>query len=418
MVKPKTEYDCFDIPIVQISVNKEVAKMATKRLNGEGSWGTKTISGKKYVRFRKIYDGKAKEFYGKNQSDVKKKIKSYEKALKISKDDDIRKQSIGSYMLDWLNNVRVNKVAPNTFTTDYKTYHCYIENSDFAKLQIGCITSDSFQLYMDGLTEKYARNTYKKIYLLYKLTYRYACKHGAVNINPCLDTELPTEKTTKIKRKRYPLLSVEDIESIYNEAFRMNTDDCHITGPTGTRVYSVNILGIPLILYTGVRSSELTAIQWKHVDFENKRLSILQAWQCETDPLTGKQKDVLGEPKYGSVRIIPLADKAITILNEIKRLSTHTDPDDFVITCKAHSLYKPFQRMLKRCDCSVDQYSLHWARHAFGSMLLTQHIDLKTISMLMGHRDIKTTANVYLDVSPQLATEAIDAVNFLNKLNS
>lgn len=37
MVKPKTEYDCFDIPIVQISVNKEVVKMATKRLNGEGS---------------------------------------------------------------------------------------------------------------------------------------------------------------------------------------------------------------------------------------------------------------------------------------------------------------------------------------------------------------------------------------------
>lgn len=58
MVKPKTEYDCFDIPIVQISVNKEVVKMATKRLNGEGSWGTKTISGKKYVRFRKIYDGR------------------------------------------------------------------------------------------------------------------------------------------------------------------------------------------------------------------------------------------------------------------------------------------------------------------------------------------------------------------------
>lgn len=48
-------------------------------------------------------------------------------------------------------------------TTDYKTYHCYIENSDFAKLQIGCITSDNFQLYMDGLTEKYARNTYKKM---------------------------------------------------------------------------------------------------------------------------------------------------------------------------------------------------------------------------------------------------------------
>lgn len=117
-----------------------------RRLKGEGSWGTKTVSGKTYVRYRKVYNGETKEFYGPTKAKVKEKIKKFEKSLGISNHDDIRKQSIGSYMLDWLNNVRVNKVAPNTFTTDYKTYHCYIENSDFAKLQIGCIRCFIIQL--------------------------------------------------------------------------------------------------------------------------------------------------------------------------------------------------------------------------------------------------------------------------------
>lgn len=39
--------------------------MSTNRcLKGEGSWGTKTVSGKTYVRYRKVYNGETKEFYG------------------------------------------------------------------------------------------------------------------------------------------------------------------------------------------------------------------------------------------------------------------------------------------------------------------------------------------------------------------
>lgn len=33
-----------------------------RRLKGEGSWGTKTVSGKTYVRYRKVYMEKLKSF--------------------------------------------------------------------------------------------------------------------------------------------------------------------------------------------------------------------------------------------------------------------------------------------------------------------------------------------------------------------
>ena len=46
--------------------------MSTNRcLKGEGSWGTKTVFGKTYVRYRKVYNGETKEFYGPTKAKVK-----------------------------------------------------------------------------------------------------------------------------------------------------------------------------------------------------------------------------------------------------------------------------------------------------------------------------------------------------------
>ena len=70
--------------------------------------------------------------------------------------------------------------------------------------------------------------------------------------------------------------------------------------------------------------------------------------------------------------------------------------------------------MLTRAGCKVEDCGLHAIRHSFGSMLLSQHVDLKTISVLLGHKDIQTTANIYLDVSDDLA---INSVELLNKIN-
>ena len=71
--------------------------------------------------------------------------------------------------------------------------------------------------------------------------------------------------------------------------------------------------------------------------------------------------------------------------------------------------------MLLRAGCEVEHCGLHAIRHTFGSMLLKQRVDLKTISVLLGHKDIQTTANIYLDVSDELA---VNSVELLNKINN
>ena len=49
-----------------------------KRMNGEGSWGTKMIKGKKYYRYSKTYPEGRKDFYGKTKKEVDEKVIKYE----------------------------------------------------------------------------------------------------------------------------------------------------------------------------------------------------------------------------------------------------------------------------------------------------------------------------------------------------
>ena len=68
--------------------------------------------------------------------------------------------------------------------------------------------------------------------------------------------------------------------------------------------------------------------------------------------------------------------------------------------------------MLVRGNCDVQKCGLHTLRHSFGSYLVSQGVDIATVSKLMGHKDITTTYNVYIHVLQQ---QQIDAINVFDK---
>lgn len=386
-----------------------------KRKNGEGTWGEQNIKGIKYKRFRKVYNGKQKNFYGKTVAEVKRKVLEYENSNMINSDDNIIKKPIQEYMDRWLNNIRLYEISERTFLTNKKTYKNYILNTNLGMMQIGNITTKDIQSTINEMANKYSRSTISKTLYLYNLCYNYAVAVGDLASNPCTYVTLPKESAVASKKKEVAFLDIDDIEKLYHEADRLNEKGSIINGSEGKRVYSENAYAIPLILYTGMRSGECTALQWKHVDFENKMISIVQAHSKALDE-NGKEIQIIKTPKTKkSIREIPISNRCIEILKKIQKLRKHCNPDDFVITCKASNLTRTLYAMLKRADCSVQKCGLHALRHSYGSMLLSNGIDIKTISELMGHTDISTTANIYVNVSKKLA---IDSVSVLDKLNN
>ena len=387
--------------------------MAGKRKKGEGSWGKKTINGIEYQRYRKIYNGIIKEFYGRTVKEVKEKIKEFEERNMYVKRTDIQKQTFGEYLENWFKNVRVYEVESSTYLRNEQTINYHIKDSSLYNAQMVNVDFELCQSLINKLSEKYSRSTISKVYVILNMCFNHALAKGHIGENPMMKVKMPKESSLVTKKKEAKWLSSNDVEKIVLEAERVNTREFRIKGKVGERVYGANAYYVILIIYTGLRIGELMALTWNDIDLKNKTLSVNKS--RAKGKIDGKTILYIKDPKSESgTRIIPLSDRAIYALQKIKECSS-SDSDLVVSNTSSESnITRTINRMLFRAGCETEKCGLHALRHTFGSLLLEKGIDLKTISYLLGHSDITVTANIYLHVTRE---QAVNSIEVLNKVN-
>ena len=387
--------------------------MAGRRKKGEGSWSKKTIKGIEYHRYRKLYNGAYKEFYGSTVKEVKEKIQEFESSNMYIKKNDIRKQTFGEYLENWFKNVRVYEVESSTYLRNEQTINYHIKDSSLYNAQMVNIDFGLCQDLINKLSEKYSRSTISKVYVILNMCFNHALNKGHIGENPMMKVKMPKESSLVTKKKEAKWLSSNDVEKLVLEAERVNTREFRIKGKVGERVYGVNAYYVILIIYTGLRIGELMALTWNDIDFKNKTLSVNKS--RAKGKIDGKTALYIKDPKSESgTRIIPLSDRAIYALQKIKECSTY-DSDLIVSNTSSESnITRTINRMLFRAGCETEKCGLHALRHTFGSLLLEKGVDLKTISYLLGHSDITVTANIYLHITRE---KAINSIEVLNKVN-
>ena len=387
--------------------------MATRRKKGEGSWSKKIIKGIEYQRYRKLYNGTYKEFYGRTVKEVKEKIQEFESRNMYIKKSDIRKQTFGEYLENWFKNVRVYEVESSTYLRNEQTINYHIKDSSLYNAQMVNIDFELCQSLINKLSEKYSRSTISKVYVILNMCFNHALTKGHIGENPMMKVKMPKESSLVTKKKEAKWLSSNDVEKIVLEAERVNTREFRIKGKVGERVYGVNAYYVILIIYTGLRIGELMALTWNDIDLKNKTLSVNKS--RAKGKIDGKTILYIKDPKSESgTRIIPLSDRAIYALQKIKECSS-SDSDLVVSNTSSESnITRTINRMLFRAGCETEKCGLHALRHTFGSLLLEKGIDLKTISYLLGHSDITVTANIYLHVTRE---QAVNSIEVLNKVN-
>ena len=393
--------------------------MGTKRKKGEGSWGKKTINGIEYQRYRKIYNGITKEFYGRTVKEVKEKIKEFETRNMYIKKTDIQKQTFGEYLENWFKNIRIYEVESSTYLRNEQTINYHIKDSSLYNAQMVNVDFELCQSLINKLSEKYSRSTISKVYVILNMCFNHAFTKGHIGENPMMKVKMPKESSLVKKKKEAKWLSSNDVEKIILEAERVNTREFRIRGKVGERVYGVNAYYIILIIYTGLRIGELMALTWNDIDFKNKTLNVNKS--RAKGMIDGKTTLYIKDPKSESgTRTIPLSDRAIYALNKIKEYSSefnlNSDNDLIVANTSSESnITRTINRMLFRAGCETEKCGLHALRHTFGSLLLEKGVDLKTISYLLGHSDITVTANIYLHITRE---KAINSIEVLNKVNN
>lgn len=137
---------------------------------------------------------------------------------------------------------------------------------------------------------------------------------------------------------------------------------------------------ITLALKTGLRLGELLALRWQDIDLPNKRLFVRQA----------VARGIVGTPKSGKAREVPLCDLALVSLKAHRHLRgplIFCKEDGSMLTkeqCK-HPLWRACKR------AGLRRIGWHALRHTFASHLAMQGAPLKAVQELLGHSTIEMT---------------------------
>ncbi len=97
----------------------------------------------------------------------------------------------------------------------------------------------------------------------------------------------------------------------------------------------------------------------------------------------------------------------------------HTD-NSFVFTTRTGNMFnrrniqRLLESMLERSNCECKDYSPHSLRHGYGSVLISEGVDIKVVSELLGHKDVSFTYNVYIGAFQKDKIKAVNDV-FGNK---
>lgn len=395
-----------------------------RRKNGEGTYGKRKINGANYFYFKYPNDGKT--IYAKTAKELEEKKRANDNIEKEGTKPEIKLLSpvaIFSELADvWLSTIR-SEVAASTYdayediiNVRIKKYKGY----DLGNKQIQGITINMLESYLNSMKTKYSKASIDKTWVVIKQTLQYGQDKGYVSSDLDLTkVKKPKEKDVVKKKKEVQFATLEDINILYAESNRIKDNNTPVYGD-GAKVLS-------FIMYSGLRISEATALTWEHVakDYSDIKVYHSNRRVVKRDE-NGKAivKDghkvheaLQKDPKTSSgVRVVPLPDRAIEILHYFNKKFLNHKPTDHVFLTKtkntftSRNLQHILQRMMDNSNCSNKKYTPHSLRHGYGSILLSQGVDIKTVSILLGHKDISTTYNIYIHVLDEEKRKAVTNV--------
>lgn len=163
-----------------------------------------------------------------------------------------------------------------------------------------------------------------------------------------------------------------------------------------------------IALYTGMRIGELCALQWK--DISNSTITIKKSMN-RLKTSDGKSKVIIDSPKTSSSnRTIPYPQ----FLNDV--IEKHRgNKDSFVLSTDKLDFVEPRLLQIKFSnivsECSLDNVTFHTLRHTFATRCIECGFDVKTLSEILGHSDVKTTLNRYVHSSMELKQSNMNKLN-------
>lgn len=367
----------------------------TRRHNGEGSifqvsknkWVAKISLGQRP-------DGKPqiKQFSGKTEAIVKKKLREFKKSNDFAEKHLPSRYTVRAYFSMWLKEYQYNKLKPLSYDRLESTVFNHIF-PNLGGLKLDAVTRDRVQSLINNLYKKenLSYSSVKKVYVALNSCYNHALMDDVILKNPCIGIVLPSSDE---RTKQITALSLDEIERLKFEIAR--------TDSNGKRRYSYGYAFL-LILNTGLRMGEALSLCWEDIDFEGKTIAV------KKNSVISKKRDSEGKRTGGyerqtqnstktsnGNRVVPINRSAEEALLALRK----DNATPYVIVNSKQNPVLPsnfercFHTILK--NANIREYGVHALRHTFASLLFRKGIDVKIVSELLGHSTVKITYDTYV----------------------
>ena len=158
-----------------------------------------------------------------------------------------------------------------------------------------------------------------------------------------------------------------------------------------------------ILLYSGLRGNEAIALQWEDIDLEKNKIYVNRGYASIYNTV------IIDSPKSNRIgEYAQFSNILKDILIDYKKERTESNLFDVQKHTELRRIRTHFSRYLRKYGFSG---GLHILRHLHASILIKNHIDLKTIQSQLRHASINTTDN-YLHSLEEDTREEIKNLNF------
>lgn len=178
-----------------------------------------------------------------------------------------------------------------------------------------------------------------------------------------------------------------------------------------------------LLIATGARRGEIMGLRWENVDWENHRLYL-----CENRVYTPKSGAISTTLKTGENRYVSISPAVLDLLKRWQAEQAEfyqflgIIPSDYVLTAEDGQPMHPdsptdwLAKFAKRHN--LPPIHPHKFRHTQASLLISEGVDILTVSKRLGHTKVSTALDIYSHVlakSDEKASKALDSLIYKKK---
>lgn len=359
-----------------------------------------------------------------NQKALEKFIFEFEEKVKSGKFLDGEKLTFSKFTEKWLNEYAAVQLEQTTVDI-YKillSVHILpvIGHLKLARIQpvhLNSMYNDMLYTRKDGKEGGYSPTTIKRVHALISSILSTAVRWNILLENPCERVQPPKQTRSADNIKYFTLEQSEAFLGALEHDYNAGT------------IRLQHVLFFQMALFCGLRRGELIALTWEDINMEKGIVSVTKS----TSIVNGKPYTKAPKNK-SSNRAVSLPASVLQLAKQYRKeqikyrlsIGSQWDGDNYIfIQWNGRQMYpstpySTFKDIINRYNSRTEDSSqflpdipLHGLRHTSATLLISQNIDIRTVSGRLGHAQTSTTMNIYSHALQKMDEKAADALEDL-----